>query len=198
MFDLLKVPTVAVVENMSYYKCGKCEEKHKIFGLGYTQQLKDSFGIKNSFEVPLVEDIAAMSDQGTPFVLTLPEHTDIVQVYHQLAKSVLEEVANLDKLGPRPEVSFDPIESVINITVGGKLTKKVSPFDLRVACKCAGCIDEIDGKQILKIEKVPKDVHPTNIVTKGNYAVAIVWSDGHKSSIYPFARIMSSDIKNLL
>jgi DUF971 family protein len=41
---------------------------------------------------------------------------------------------------------------------------------------------------------VPKDVHPTNIVTKGNYAVAMVWSDGHRSSIYPFERIFSSDI----
>ncbi len=78
MFDQLKVPTIAVVENMSYYKCTKCEEKHKIFGLGYTKQLKDSFGIKSSFEVPIVEEIAHMSDSGTPFVLTLPETTDIV------------------------------------------------------------------------------------------------------------------------
>jgi DUF971 family protein len=46
----------------------------------------------------------------------------------------------------------------------------------------------------LKIEKVPKDVYPTNMVTKGNYAVAMVWSDGHRSSIYPFERILSSDI----
>jgi ATP-binding protein involved in chromosome partitioning len=67
-----------VVENMSYYKCSSCDTKHKLFGLGYTQQLKDSFGIKNSFEVPIIEDIASMSDSGTPFVLTLPESTEIV------------------------------------------------------------------------------------------------------------------------
>ena len=36
MFDQLKVPTIAVVENMSYYKCTGCEKKHKIFGHGYT------------------------------------------------------------------------------------------------------------------------------------------------------------------
>ena len=30
---------------------------------------------------------------------------------------------------------------------------------------------------------------------KGNYAVAVVWSDGHRSSIYPFERILSDDIK---
>ena len=119
MFDQLKVPTIAVVENMSYFKCGKCDEKHKIFGHGYTQQLKDGFGIKNSFEIPIIEDIASMSDKGTPFVLTLPETTDLVQVYHSLANSVINEIANLEKSGPRPDVNFDPKESMINIRHGG-------------------------------------------------------------------------------
>ena len=35
MFDSLKVPTVALVENMSYYKCNNCDVKHKIFGMGF-------------------------------------------------------------------------------------------------------------------------------------------------------------------
>jgi len=57
-----------------------------------------------------------MSDTGTPFVLTLPESTDLVQVYHQIAKSVIQEVDNIDKQGPKPEVAYDPKESMINIT----------------------------------------------------------------------------------
>ena len=36
MFDSLKVPTIAVVENMAYYKCSACDVKHRIFGTGYT------------------------------------------------------------------------------------------------------------------------------------------------------------------
>lgn len=39
MFDSLKVPTIGVVENMAYYRCGSCDEKHRIFGAGYTKQL---------------------------------------------------------------------------------------------------------------------------------------------------------------
>ena len=78
MFDQLNVPTVAVIENMAYYKCGSCEEKHRIFGNGFTKQLVDQFGIKNSYEVPIMEDIAMMSDNGTPFVLGMHESEPVV------------------------------------------------------------------------------------------------------------------------
>lgn len=84
------------------------------------------------------------------------------------------------------EVNYDPTTSRVVITTDGKEEKSIDPFELRTKCKCAGCIDEVDGRQILKIEKVPKDVYPTNMLKKGNYAVAVVWSDGHRSSIYPF------------
>lgn len=53
MFDSLKVPTIALVENMSYYKCSSCDEKHYIFGKGYTDEIKKSYGIDASFEVPI-------------------------------------------------------------------------------------------------------------------------------------------------
>lgn len=41
---------------------------------------------------------------------------------------------------------------------------------------------------------IPDDVHPISIEKKGNYAVAVVWSDGHKSSIYPYSLILN-DLK---
>ena len=95
------MPTVAVVENMAYYKCNNCEcEKQRIFGPGFTQQLVEQFGIKNSFEVPIMQEISAMSDNGTPFVLTLPESVPIVQTYREIAVSVDQEVSNLEKNGP--------------------------------------------------------------------------------------------------
>lgn len=194
MFDTLKVPTVAVIENMAYYKCSSCDEKHRIYGHGYTQSLVDQFGIKNSFEVPILEEVSAMSDAGTPFVLTLPETVPIVQLYDQIAKKVDEEVTNLKE--NLQEVNYDPTKGTIIITNDGKVEKEIDPYELRIKCICAGCIDEIDGRQILKVDRVPLDVYPTNMLKKGNYAVAVVWSDGHRSSIYPFKRLMSSDLAN--
>jgi hypothetical protein len=45
-----------------------------------------------------------------------------------------------------------------------------------------------------KENTIPDDVFPYKIESKGNYAVAIVWSDGHKSSIYPYSRLLSNEI----
>ena len=97
MFDLLKVPTIAVVENMAYYTCTGCDIKHRLFGDGYTKQLKEQFGIKNSFEVPILQEVSQMSDSGTPFVLALPDEVPVVQIYDKLALKVDEEVKKLQE-----------------------------------------------------------------------------------------------------
>ena len=137
-----------------------------------------------------------MSDLGTPFVLSLPEHVDLVQTYNRIAQKVVDEVKLLDEGNlVAPHVEYDTQFGKLVIEYeGGKKTKLVDPYELRLKCRCAACIDEIDGRQILKVDKIPKDVHPTNIMQKGNYAVAMVWSDGHKSSIYPFERLLSPEI----
>lgn len=47
---------------------------------------------------------------------------------------------------------------------------------------------------ILKKEEIDTGVYPVKMEEKGNYAVAVVWSDGHKSSIYPYKRLLSDEI----
>ena len=125
-----------------------------------------------------------MSDAGTPFVLSLPSSVPIVELYDEIAQRVDQEIQTIKP--NKKEVSYDPTTSRVVITSDGQTENSIDPYELRVKCKCAGCIDEVDGRQILKVEKVPKDVYPTNMMKKGNYAVAVVWSDGHRSSIYPF------------
>jgi DUF971 family protein len=60
------------------------------------------------------------------------------------------------------------------------------PRLLRLACACAGCVDEMTGKRILKPENVPEDIHPLTVEYVGRYALRFDWSDGHGTGIYPF------------
>jgi ATP-binding protein involved in chromosome partitioning len=57
---------------------------------------------------------------------------------------------------------------------------------LRLACRCAHCIDEHTGRPILRPESVPAEVRPLRISGVGRYALAFAWSDGHDSGIYTF------------
>jgi len=61
--------------------------------------------------------------------------------------------------------------------------------ELRLACPCAGCVDEATGEKRLRAETVPEDVRPRTISNVGRYALKIVWSDGHDTGIYTYDRL---------
>jgi len=62
----------------------------------------------------------------------------------------------------------------------------LAPWDLRVACPCAACVDEMTGKRTLVPSSVSEDIYPASIHYVGRYALQFVWSDGHRTGIYPF------------
>lgn len=186
MFDDLKVPTIAVVENMAYYTCGSCQTLHRPFGIGYKNMLVNQFGIKNSYELPMHSDYSKYSDMGTPIVLVLPEQSDLVTKFASIAKDLISELGVIKS--PKPTVTYDPKQGKL-IFVSNNKTKEIDPFHMRNNCQCAGCIDEFSGQKLFRPEVIPKDVYPIKLEYKGNYAVAVIWSDGHRSSIYPFSQL---------
>ena len=57
---------------------------------------------------------------------------------------------------------------------------------LRLACPCAGCVDEMTGERRVTAAGVPEDIKPLGIQLVGNYAISIQWSDDHRTGIYAF------------
>ncbi|MDB4969478.1 MAG: hypothetical protein JWN44_5167 [Myxococcales bacterium] len=71
--------------------------------------------------------------------------------------------------------------------------KSVYPArDLRLACRCAECIEEMTGKPLLDPGRVPGAVRARAIKLVGNYAMNIDWSDGHSTGIYNFRALRAS------
>jgi len=58
--------------------------------------------------------------------------------------------------------------------------------ELRLACPCAGCVDEVTGQLRLIASSVPQNVYPLKINLVGRYAISVEWSDGHNTGIYAF------------
>ncbi len=58
--------------------------------------------------------------------------------------------------------------------------------DLRLACQCAQCRDEMTGRTLLNSTSVPEDVRPLSIQLVGAYGFLVQWSDGHGTGIYTY------------
>lgn len=135
-------------------------------------------------------DISKYSDMGAPLAFVLPAEHSISKIYSNICQGISKEI---EKPKLKVNTYYNTGERSI-IIEEEKTKKKIDPYTLRSLCKCAGCIDEFTGAAILKKESIDPEVHPVRIEEKGNYAVAIVWSDGHRSSIYPYKRLLSDEI----
>lgn len=60
------------------------------------------------------------------------------------------------------------------------------PRQIRLACPCAGCVDEFTGRPLLDPATVPEGIMPVAINYVGGYALAFKWPDGHDTGIFPY------------
>jgi ATP-binding protein involved in chromosome partitioning len=73
MFRQLNIPVLGVVENMSYFVCGHCNEKTEIFGHGGGRKMAEELGIPLLGEVPIDTRVRSGGDEGAPIVSAAPE-----------------------------------------------------------------------------------------------------------------------------
>ena len=73
MFRQLNIPVLGVIENMSYFMCGHCNERTEIFGNGGGRRMADEMGIKFLGEVPIDTRVRSGGDEGQPIVAAVPD-----------------------------------------------------------------------------------------------------------------------------
>jgi DUF971 family protein len=56
---------------------------------------------------------------------------------------------------------------------------------LRLQCGCAGCVEEMTGRQLLAPSSVPDNILIVDHIPFGRYAMAFMFTDGHTTGIYP-------------
>ena len=98
MFQRLEVPVLGVVENMSYFVCPNCSERHEIFGQGGGERIARHFGVPFLGKVPLQPKVREGGDQGRPVVITDPGSPES-EAFRVVAGAIAQQVSILAYAG---------------------------------------------------------------------------------------------------
>lgn len=64
MANMMEVPILGLVENMSYYQCSECNKKINIFGKSNVPMLADEMGLEIMAEIPIDPTFVELCDEG--------------------------------------------------------------------------------------------------------------------------------------
>lgn len=64
MAQMMKIPVIGLVENMSYFVCPDCGSKHKVFGESHIDEVAKDFGYHVLGRIPFDGKLAALCDRG--------------------------------------------------------------------------------------------------------------------------------------
>ena len=84
MAELMNVPILGIVENMSYFECPDCKKRHYIFGESNLESEAAKHGIKTTARLPIDEKAAAACDSGT---IELFEGNELDGIFAEIEKS---------------------------------------------------------------------------------------------------------------
>lgn len=82
-FEKLKIPILGLIENMSYLEING--EKHYIFGQEAAQEFSKELKIKFFGKIPLIPEIAKLSDAKK---LAVVESKEIAKIFEEIAKNL--------------------------------------------------------------------------------------------------------------
>ena len=217
MMEQVKVPILGIIENMSGFTCPSCSEVTYIFHQGGGAKIAASLGVPFLGAIPLDPAIVDCGDEGRPLVIAHPD-APAAAVYRDIAAILsgrMHAAAGIptpfdwrwadDTSKPKPSAHAAYADGAAEVPValdrrdGRTLVlrwqdghdQQIGMRDLRLACRCAACVDEMSGRAVLDPATEPLNIVPTRIRSLGNYAIGISFSDGHQSGIYTFGHLRS-------
>ncbi len=64
MAEMMKIPIIGLVENMSYFKCPDCDKEYKIFGESNIDKIAKEHNLEVLAKIPIEPKIASSCDNG--------------------------------------------------------------------------------------------------------------------------------------
>jgi len=191
MFRKVDVPVLGIIENMSYFICPKCGERSDIFGHGGARLEAEKLGIPFLGGVPLHMDIRATSDDGRPIVASSPDSAH-AQIYRDIAAKTWSELkgSSQTRLSP-PTLALSPDESELHVGFEGAEPFTLSAEMLRVMSPSAEVQGHSPEQRVTVARK--RNVKIKDLQPVGNYAVRIVFDDGHNTGLFSWPYLQQVD-----
>lgn len=209
LFDKVDIPSSLVVRNMATICCEACNHQQQLFSDGSLSGLAALLQERNIslLDMPLDQELskAPLAFQPSmtyayPFVRN--PHNEGRVAWAQLSRAahvVLEaalglEVSQGDSGGAsitgthRRETSASlrlRQGGLLEVRLPGGELRPVACGDIRATCRCAHCVDELTGEVKIDQERIraDKSLRAKGVEVVGNYAVSILWSDGHQTIV---------------
>lgn len=85
MAEMMNIPVLGLVENMSSFRCPDCGKVHQIFGESHADSIAKTYGISPVCRLPINPKLAAAVDAGA---IELAEEDGLDKLAAKLAEMV--------------------------------------------------------------------------------------------------------------
>ncbi len=216
MFEKVNVRILGIIENMSTFTCPHCGKGTDVFSRGGGERMSRELGVPFLGAIPLDAEIVIGGDEGHPIVLEKPNSV-AAKAYLAIATELADQLEGHPSAALKPfvwnwetgegkplwvEAAARPEgspttavgirrrdERTISILWQDGHRQHFDVRDLRLACHCALCIEEMSGRPLLDPKTVRPDVAPRTVSSVGNYAFQVNWSDDHSTGIYSYTAL---------
>ena len=185
MFKKVNVPLLGIVENMSYFIAPDTGARYDIFGHGGAKAEAEKIGVPFLGEVPLTIEVRETSDAGRPITATAPDSPS-AQVFREIAAKAWAELEKASGRGMKPpKLEVVHGGEALRVSFATKDEHELPAEFLRVLSPSA----EVQGHS--KEQRVTvggkKNVKIRELRGVGNYAVRIVFDDGHDTGLFTWS-----------
>ena len=78
MAEMMNIPVLGIVENMSYFVCPNCNEKHSIFGKSQIDETAKELNVPVLAKLPINPEVARLVDSGKVEEVDCPELDEFI------------------------------------------------------------------------------------------------------------------------
>jgi ATP-binding protein involved in chromosome partitioning len=114
MYQKLNIPTLGIIENMSYYACPNCHNETDIFGYGGGERIAGDIGIPFLGRLPVYQPISTGSDRGIPIVVAEPD-SPASRAFQTVSERVAAQIsiaAHRNQMAHKGKIPLIPIGKV--------------------------------------------------------------------------------------